>query len=408
MNMTERFDPKATEARVPQSPSKAATGPAKIGFAVDDLPVAWERLGRSAKEAIRAAAGLADATLSDRLHMEHLLGGLYREAPGPSRYAIEEARVTEPQFVSIISTALTPDGPWPARYTPRRLDSMPIVSAHVAAALRIAQEEADREGSVSIDSRHLFFGAMSVEECTPVAGLIRRGVDKDVALVWVGDASDARSASATTGADAVATPPPSDQAEQLKTAPATVEPAHQTAAPPRLTMTASAQTDQPTSIDRLGHDRLVDALAALLNGGRTTFPLTIAISAPWGGGKSSVMRLLRDRLIAEDERRVQRAKGRRILDGIAAARAQSWVIVEFPAWRYETGEQLWAAMAKATYDAALKTRRGWRGRAAFRMRLESRRGATGRFVLRCGAVGLAAVIGAIVGGGIGAATGTGA
>lgn len=404
--MAER--PYSSAAEAEPSQSSSSNGPASGGVTVDDPPIPWDALRPSAQDAMRAAAGLADATSSDSLHMEHLLGGLYREVPGPARFAIEDARVSEREFVSILAKASNPDGSWPREYRPRPLDSMPLLSRHVAVALRLAMDAANREGSRSVDSRHLFFGAMSVEDCEPVTRLARRDVDKDLALRWAYDASDSSSASINNGSESVVTPPPPDQGAQLKTAPSTPEPSPQPAAPPRLTLTASAQTDQPTSIDRLGHDRLVDALVALLNGDRTTFPLTIAISAPWGGGKSSVMRLLRDRLIAEDERRVQRAKRKRILDGIAAARAQSWVIVEFPAWRYETGEQLWAAMAKATYDAALKTRRGWRGRAAFRMRLESRRGATGRLVLRGSAVGLAAVIGAIVGGGIGAATGTGA
>ena len=44
--------------------------------------------------------------------------------------------------------------------------------------------------------------------------------------------------------------------------------------------------------DRLGHRELVGALSAFLRNRRTLPPLSVAIVAPWGKGKSSVMRML--------------------------------------------------------------------------------------------------------------------
>ena len=95
-----------------------------------------------------------------------------------------------------------------------------------------------------------------------------------------------------------------------------------------------AKADEPTKKDLIGYRKIVDLLAELLTDDSTTFPLTIAVSAPWGGGKSSIMRMLGQEL---DEH----------------PHGPEWLAVDFPAWRYETGEH-WAAMAKATYDAGLR------------------------------------------------------
>ncbi|RYH64183.1 MAG: hypothetical protein EON54_06825 [Alcaligenaceae bacterium] len=60
-----------------------------------------------------------------------------------------------------------------------------------------------------------------------------------------------------------------------------------------------AIADEPLSSaeqDRLNFIPIVDALAAFLRHEATRPPLTIAVTAPWGRGKSSFMRLLRKRL----------------------------------------------------------------------------------------------------------------
>jgi KAP family P-loop domain len=223
---------------------------------------------------------------------------------------------------------------------------MPPISSHVRRGLLIAGRRADSESS-EIRGRHMFYGAMSVGDCEPVRALLDAGVDPNGAFA---------------DEDHPITPPIDRPGPEIL-----------------LTATASAQTDQPTTQDRLGYAPVVAALRALLTGSHTTFPLTIAISAPWGGGKSSVMRLLRDQLRASGER-------------------PGWVIVEFPAWRYETGEQLWAAMAKATYDAALDPARlDWYERLMFRIRLELRRSSPWRWVVRAVVIVLGVLIGLLIG-----------
>src|SRR5689334_11337974 len=46
-----------------------------------------------------------------------------------------------------------------------------------------------------------------------------------------------------------------------------------------------------------------------------------------------------------------------------------WYVVDFPAWKYENSEKLWAALAKAVYEQP-QAQMSRRGRIRFRMRLE--------------------------------------
>ena len=117
----------------------------------------------------------------------------------------------------------------------------------------------------------------------------------------------------------------------------------------RLDVTTNIASDQATTEDLLGYRSIVEALERLVVDPRTSYPLTVAVSAPWGAGKSSVMLQLRQRLL----------------------RRKTWTVVTFNAWRYEAGEQLWAALAKAMYDAA--SQGDWWHRVKFRTRLELRR-----------------------------------
>ena len=115
-------------------------------------------------------------------------------------------------------------------------------------------------------------------------------------------------------------------------------------------------SDQATAEDSLGFRPLVKGLATLLNSKDTSLPLAIAVTAPWGAGKSSVMLQLQDELrdpkpAGDNDRR--------------------WHIVCLDAWKYEKSERLWAALAKAIYDQPFKG--DWRGRAKFVLNVEWRR-----------------------------------
>ncbi|MFF8036021.1 P-loop NTPase fold protein [Streptomyces sp. NPDC016626] len=63
--------------------------------------------------------------------------------------------------------------------------------------------------------------------------------------------------------------------------------------------------DNPTAVDLLGFTSIVDTVVATLATPHLD-PVTIGVAAPWGGGKSTVLRLLYDKLAAQDGYRVIR------------------------------------------------------------------------------------------------------
>jgi hypothetical protein len=334
--MTESSKPRKGGRPRASSGSSAASADESDGN--DELAAIFARLNATARESLGAAEGIRRSTGAGELHMEHLLAGLY-QIDAPAQYAIEAAVITEDEFFAILQSASGERLPAPGDHEIVSLDRLPPITTHVRDALLNASRKA---GLDEVRGRDLFYGALQVENCKPVASLLSRQVDAEKAITWRRAAEEATPASRA-----------------------------------RLEIHAEAQADQPTGTDLIGYQKIVDSLADLLVGTSTTFPLTIAISAPWGGGKSSIMRMVRERLEGSSD-------------------APPWLTVDFPAWRYESGEQLWAAMANATYDKAL-TRRGWLERQRFRLRVEMRRGSLTRGALRVGGVAAAGVVGAFVG-----------
>ena len=94
----------------------------------------------------------------------------------------------------------------------------------------------------------------------------------------------------------------------------------------RVTVAEAGLSDALPDVDRLGFGPYLEALEAFLMAPETKGPLTISIEGPWGVGKSSFMKLLRERI---------------------ASRNDAPPIVTFNAWRHEKSESLWAAFALA-------------------------------------------------------------
>ncbi len=80
-------------------------------------------------------------------------------------------------------------------------------------------------------------------------------------------------------------------------------------------------SDQASSVDLLGFDIYVDAVAAFLTHPKTTLPLTMSVEGEWGSGKSSFMKQLEERLTPR------------------------FKTVQFNAWRHERADEMWAAFA---------------------------------------------------------------
>jgi peptidoglycan hydrolase-like protein with peptidoglycan-binding domain len=146
--------------------------------------------------------------------------------------------------------------------------------------------------------------------------------------------------------------------------------------------------DYWTKRDRLGYGPYADAIAAFIRHRDTRPPLTIGVKAPWGAGKTSLMRMVQDRL---DPRRDDAAKdaiplrlvrgtrpvrNRRVrnvhllsppnieeparlsLNGVGVqpdeqspVREDEWrPTVWFNPWMYQSGEQIWAGLAHEIID----------------------------------------------------------
>lgn len=100
-----------------------------------------------------------------------------------------------------------------------------------------------------------------------------------------------------------------------------------------------------TAADHLNRGGLVDALAAMLEDPQQETPLTIALLGDWGAGKSTLMALLRERLL---KRRLRR-----------------FCFAEFNAWEYELTDNMAAGLAQEVvaglvHDARLELPRARR------------------------------------------------
>ena len=95
-----------------------------------------------------------------------------------------------------------------------------------------------------------------------------------------------------------------------------------------LTMLADVPLADSTT-DRLDFLAYADALCGLIDNPRTPTPLTIAVSAPWGAGKTSLVNIVTSRLA---ERTRQR-------------RGRQHIVCVFPAWLHDDAPHLGAALA---------------------------------------------------------------
>lgn len=111
--------------------------------------------------------------------------------------------------------------------------------------------------------------------------------------------------------------------------------------------------------DPLGHAPVVSALYQLISHEDTKLPLSLAISAPWGSGKTSTMRWLQCELDARrlgephlsdilPEAQVEDSK----LDSELGLK-RKFKTVWIDAWRYEDGPTLWAALTNAMYEQSM-------------------------------------------------------
>jgi len=129
--------------------------------------------------------------------------------------------------------------------------------------------------------------------------------------------------------------------------------------------------DRWTTEDALGYFPYAYAIARFLTNPQTVSPLAISIQAPWGGGKTSMMRMIQTQLdpqhpglkeatqalpIAEKSAGTtigeinQELNGKKVTNAKIQANAMKQngrLTVWFNAWKYESTNQIWAGLADA-------------------------------------------------------------
>jgi hypothetical protein len=166
-------------------------------------------------------------------------------------------------------------------------------------------------------------------------------------------------------------------------------------------------TDAWTDRDQLEHALYADAITSSILAEETRAPLVIGIKAPWGAGKTSLMRMIQRRLDPDalstvdkqlDENRLgiwevlwktrrttPEGAAQRLTPEAPAAGGRR-ITVWFNAWKYQSGEQLWAGLAHAILSqvtnrlSAADRDRLWAGIQVRRVRLPELRRSFYRYV----------------------------
>jgi hypothetical protein len=162
-----------------------------------------------------------------------------------------------------------------------------------------------------------------------------------------------------------------------------------TTAPP----SARVHADLWTTDDRLDYALYAKAIAEFIRHPDAKPPMVISVQAPWGQGKTSLMRMVQRDLDPghPDLRNAKNASGlsstpeppseltfgdlRDSLDGTGAAndvKPEAIRTVWFNAWKYQSTEQIWAGLAHAIL-AQLPARLSVKDRELFWLRLQRRR-----------------------------------
>lgn len=106
----------------------------------------------------------------------------------------------------------------------------------------------------------------------------------------------------------------------------------------------SAISDAATVVDHLGYDAYAQSIFELITHEGTDLPLSIAVSAAWGSGKTSLMRMIEKKL--DEHRKAPRAWEATERNPFTRPCHTVWI----PVWMYEGGPALWAAITREIYQ----------------------------------------------------------
>ncbi len=132
---------------------------------------------------------------------------------------------------------------------------------------------------------------------------------------------------------------------------------------PSRTISRDYWVDEDTT---LGHGIYADAIVEFIRHPETRPPLTIGIKAPWGAGKTSLMRMIRKQLDSDPERPLEESTRKQLTNhqmlellrrkpatrdralemrvSGQAADSSTRPTVWFNAWKYQSAEQIWAGL----------------------------------------------------------------
>lgn len=129
-------------------------------------------------------------------------------------------------------------------------------------------------------------------------------------------------------------------------------------------------SDMWTTVDTLGYGAYAHAIYRFMTHKQTRSPLTISIQAPWGGGKTSLMRMIQRKLdpaafvevksegkqlrgeltIGDALQEIDKwitSKTQEALPSIETGKNSEMLTVWFNAWKYENVNQVWAGLVDA-------------------------------------------------------------
>ncbi|HXC42407.1 MAG TPA: P-loop NTPase fold protein [Candidatus Dormibacteraeota bacterium] len=371
----------------------ALTPPTRATTATLGNAELFARLTSSSRNALERADQIRVALDQPTVEMEYLLYGLF-ENWGVTRQLFEKAKIDQRGLLRIL-IPLIRDSVGPelsaafekleSAGLPKaaRLSEMPPASKHVKEALEAAVARADDRGwSRSIRSRHLLYGVLSVDHCAVVDALRERGIRKED-LDQIEDAER--------GLDK---PILDFKISQTQASPETPE--RVLGANP----TPKVDSDLWSEVDRLGYEAYARTIASLITHRETKPPLTIGIKAPWGAGKTTLMKRVQRLLDGYAE--LSEAGGTEIVQDLISEvtlqellralkgglkpvklkekpneRGKAYglpqrITVWFNAWKYQTSEQIWAGMAHCIITQ-VTARMDFKDRELFWLRLHARR-----------------------------------
>jgi hypothetical protein len=368
----------------------------------------WARFSDTTKMVLGRADGLRRSARQSRVHMEHLIAALFDIPDGPAQRLFVAAKINRARLQQIIKETVGTEIP-PA-YGISELRRLPRMSQHVHEALDEAARVAEAGGLIR--SRHLLYGALSISNCEVIDAVTRLGVNKNRIVL-------------DEEPDVEESVPPIPEAEK-KPRPEPTPPL-----PPRAPMAAptpKVDSDLWCSEELgLGYEAYARTIASLITHKETVPPLTIGIKAPWGAGKTSLMKrvqhlldgdasfterneaglkqmwqqsamtfwsllktLSRKTIIVDPEKHEPEEElGRRARELLKEAvkvdalkpkesvegrryGISPRITIWFNAWKFQTSEQVWAGMAQCIIDQ-VTARMDTKQRELFWLRLRARR-----------------------------------